>query len=105
MGVTGFQQAPRSGAIEAETPDILIPALAKLRECRDSIDVLRLCDEWPDMLVPHLAWAASRRRSTPGWVVGLLVRYCGDLFLERSLGRFRLRQLKGRSAHQILSGL
>jgi hypothetical protein len=106
MGIIGMQRPPRTGVVETDTPDILIPALARLRECQDSIDVLRLCDQLPDGLIPHLAWASSRRRTTPSWVIALLVKYCGDVFLERSLGQLRLRQLKLRCpATQALSGL
>jgi hypothetical protein len=40
----------------------------------------------------------GRRRAgkTRQLAVRLLMKYCGDLFLERSLGRYRLRQLKTR---------
>jgi len=47
-------------------------------------------------VLPHLTWAASRRRDIPAGAIRVLIKCCGDLFLERSLGRQRLRQLKAR---------
>jgi len=95
--VVKLQFAPRTAATEGETPDVLVPALARLRACgSDSIDVLRLADELPDIVLPHLAWAASRRRDIPPVAVRVLMKCCGDLFLERCLGGQRLRQLKAR---------
>lgn len=78
-------------------PDVLAPAIARLRSYGgDSIDVLQLVDELPDIVLPHLAWAASRRRDIAPVAVRVLIKCCGDLFLERCLGRQRLRQLKAR---------
>lgn len=104
--VIKLQFAPRTAPVESDMPDVLVAALSKLRQCRDSIDVLRLTDELPDMILPHLAWAASRRPDIPPRFVRALVKCCGDLFLERCLGRHRLRQLKMRySDREVLSGL
>jgi len=95
--VVRLQSAPRTATTEGETPDVLVPALARLRACgSDPIDVLRLADELPDMVLPCLTWAASRRRDIPPTAVRVLIKCCGDLFLERCLGRKRLRQLKAR---------
>ena|ERR1700733_2800606 len=101
-----IQFAPRTGSVETDTPDVLVPALARLQRCKDRIDIYRICEELPDQVLPHLAWAASRRQTTPSFAVRTLMKCCGDLFLERSLGSHRLRQLKTRyPATEVLSGL
>lgn len=97
--IVKLQFSPRSAAVEVETPDILVPALAKLSICRDAIDVLRLTDELPDVLLPHLTWAASRKQYVPARVVRVLMKCCGELMLSRALGQHRLRQLKTRFPH------
>ncbi|MGY3487830.1 hypothetical protein ACVW1C_005713 [Bradyrhizobium sp. USDA 4011] len=56
--------------------------------------MLRLTDALPDVLLPHLAWAASRRQDVPARHVQVLVKCCGEPVLERALGRARLKQLK-----------
>ena len=98
--VVKLQFAPRTAAAEIETPDVLVPALARLRACgSDAIDVLRLVDELPDIVLPHITWAASRRSDIPARAIQVLMKCCGDMGLERSLGRHRLRQLKARYGH------
>ncbi|MGY3618410.1 hypothetical protein ACVJGD_004606 [Bradyrhizobium sp. USDA 10063] len=87
---------PRGAPIETDTPDVLVYALARLRKCKDAIDVLRLTDELPDVILPYLTWAASRRQDIPARVVRILMKCCGELFLERALGLYRLRVLKSR---------
>ncbi|MEK9282823.1 hypothetical protein MTR72_24865 [Bradyrhizobium sp. ISRA442] len=94
--VIKLQFAPRSAAVDTEMPDVLALALAKLKVCRDAIDVLQLTEALPDKLLPYLAWAASRRQDVPARYVKVLVKCCGELLLERALGRARLRQLKQR---------
>jgi hypothetical protein len=94
--VVKLQFAPRTAAAEFDTPDVLVPALARLQRCKDSIDVLRLSDELPDIVLPHLIWAASRKAGTQPRFVQILMKCCGELHLERCLGRHRLRQLKAR---------
>lgn len=97
MGVGKLQFSPRTAAIEADTPDVLAHALAKLRQCGDdAINVLRLTDELPEIVLPYLAWAASRRQDIPARSVRIVMKCCGELLLERALGRHRLRQLKTR---------
>jgi hypothetical protein len=103
--VVKLQFAPRTAAAEPDIPDVLVPALLKLQRCSDMIDVLRLVDELPDIVLPHLTWAASRRSCVPERFVKVLVKCCGELHLERCLGRHRLRQLKARFPTEILSGL
>lgn len=88
-----IQYAPRQGATYEPSLDILVPALAKLRECRDSIDTFVLIDSLPDMILPALAWAASRKTFIPSVAVQAVVTYCGPLFLERCLGKKRAREL------------
>jgi hypothetical protein len=91
--VERIQYAPRQGATYEPPLDILAPALAKLRECQTSIDALVLIDSLPDMILPGLAYAASRRQHIPRDAVQAVVTYCGPLFLERCLGRSRSREL------------
>ncbi|MDH2406808.1 hypothetical protein QCM77_44315, partial [Bradyrhizobium sp. SSUT18] len=50
-------------------------------------------DSLPDMILPGLAYAASRRQHIPRDAVQAVVTYCGPLFLERCLGRVRSREL------------
>jgi hypothetical protein len=49
----------------------------------DAINVLQLIDELPDMVLPYLTRAASRRSDIPARAVRNLMRCWGDLFLER----------------------
>lgn len=101
-----IQYAPRQGATYEPSLDILVPALAGLRECRDSLDVLVLIDTLPDMILPGLAWAASRKTFIPAVAVQAVVTYCGPLFLERCLGKKRSRELLKRYPKRAaLSGL
>jgi hypothetical protein len=77
-----------------------------VRACgSDAINVLRLTDELPDIVLPYLTWAASRRPDIPARAVRILMKCCGDLFLERCLGTHRLRQLKARYPAENLSAL
>ncbi|MDA9523056.1 hypothetical protein XI06_22940 [Bradyrhizobium sp. CCBAU 11434] len=96
MGVVKLQFSPRTAPSEADVPDVLVPALAALRDCSTSLDILQLIDMLPDRLLPYLAWAASRRRYIPHRNIQVLIKCCGDVMLERALGRHRLRQLKTR---------
>ncbi len=91
--VVRLHSAPRTGALEADVPDVLVSALVRLRECRDSIAALVLADQLPEQMLPALAWAASRKPFIPRIAVQTLVRYCGPLFLERSLGKSNAREL------------
>ena len=95
--VVKLQYAPRTAAAEIDTPDVLVPALTRLRACgSDSIAVLQLTDELPDFVLPFLAWAASRRSDIAPRAIKILMKCAGELMLERALGRGRLRQLKTR---------
>lgn len=95
--VVKLQFAPRTAAVEADTPDVLAHALAKLRQCGgDAINVLRLMDELPEVVLPFLAWAASRRQDIPARAIRVVMKCCGEPMLERALGLQRLRQLKQR---------
>ena len=106
MQDTRIHYAPRSAALNEEPPDILIPALAKLRTCHTAFDVVVFVETLPDGLLPALTWAASRKRFIPHVAVKSLVKYCGQPFLERSLGRARARELISRYAGgEVLSGL
>lgn len=101
-----IQYAPRQGAAYEPSLDILVPALARLRECRDWLDALVLIDSLPDMILPGLAYVASRRQHIPRDAVQAVVTYCGPLFLERCLGRSRSRELLKRyQKRAALSGL
>ncbi|SFN80682.1 hypothetical protein SAMN05216573_12249 [Bradyrhizobium sp. Rc3b] len=57
--------APRQGATYEPSLDILVPALTRLRDCRNSIDTLVLLDSLPNMILPGLAYVASRRQYVP----------------------------------------
>ena len=74
------RQKPRSAARYEEPSDILIPALAKLRQCKDSMDVLIYIDTLPEIVLPALAWAASRKTYIPSIATKTLVQYCGAFF-------------------------
>lgn len=101
-----IQYAPRQGATYEPSLDILVPALAKLRECTTSLDALVLIDSLPDLILPGLAYVASRRQHIPRDAVQAVVTYCGPLFLERCLGKNRSRELLRRLPKQAaLSGL
>src|ERR1700730_11539392 len=94
--------APRSGATYEAPLDILIPALMKLRECEDSLKTLVLLDSLPDIILPALAWAASRKQYIPRIALKTLVKGCGPEFLERCLGKTRARELMTRYAEAEL---
>ena len=88
-----LHHAPRTAAVNDEPSDLLIPALAQLRGCATSLDVLILMDTLPDGIMPGLAWAASRKRHIPAFAIKALVRACGVAHLERGLGIARAREL------------
>ena len=95
--VVRLHSRPLAGAVEQDVPDVLVPALAKLRACRDSIDVLVFLEqELPDALLAALTWHASRIRDIPSRHMKVLVKCAGDQMLTRALGRARARQLKTR---------
>ncbi len=78
----------------------------KLRACNDSLQTLVLMDSLPDVILPALAWVASRKQYIPRVAVKTLVKGCGPLFLERCLGKVRARELSARYAEgEVLSGL
>lgn len=86
-------RSPRSGATFEASTDVLIPALMKLGDCRDKMDVLILTDQLPDIILPALTWMASRKTYIPHFAVGTLVKCCGPQFLGRCLDRSRSREL------------
>lgn len=88
-----IQYAPRQGVTFEPSLDVLIPALERLRACRDEMDVLVLTDQVPDIILPALAWVASQRTYIPHFAVETLVVCCGPLFLERCLGKSRSKEL------------
>ena len=95
--VVKLQYAPRTAAAETDTPDVLVPALTRLRACgEDSIGILQLTDELPDIVLPFLTWAASRRSDIPARAIKILMKCAGEPMLQRALGLHRLRQLKAR---------
>lgn len=71
------QYAPRQGVTFEPSLDVLIPALERLRACRDKMDVLVLTDQVPDIILPALAWVASRKTYIPHFAVETLVKCCG----------------------------
>ncbi|MFS8081901.1 MAG: hypothetical protein ACMG51_00505 [Ginsengibacter sp.] len=106
--VVSLHSKPRTGAVEVDMPDVLSVALVRLRQCRaDTLDVLVLADQLPEMILPALAWAASRKPFIARVSVQTLVKYCGPHFLERCLGKSNARELalKYRNAPQVVSGL
>src|SRR5260370_40361711 len=106
QGVPRIHCRPREAATYEAPLDLLIPALMKLRCCNDSLEALVLLDSLPDIILPSLAWAASRKQYIPRVAVKTLVKGCGALFLERCLGKTRARQLTARYAEaEVLSGL
>ena len=61
--------------VESNTPDVLVAALSKLRQCRDSIGVLRLTDEPPEMIFPisYGGFAQARHTATLHWTAGYVL--------------------------------
>lgn len=98
---------PREGASFEAPLDILMPALGELRKCDDSLKTLVLLDSLPDIILPALAFVASRKTYIPHIAVKTLVKGCGQAFLERTLGSSQARALWQRYAEQqeVLSGL
>jgi hypothetical protein len=106
QGLPRIHYTPRTSASYEAPLDILIPALMKLRMCDDSLKTLVLLDSLPDILLPALAWAASRKQYIPRVAVKTLVKGCGAEFLERCLGKMRARELMARYVEgETLSGL
>lgn len=106
QGLPCIQYAPRAGATYEAPTDVLVPCLVKLRECRDSMDVLVLIDSLPDLILPAIASAAAERHYIPYFAVQAVVTYCGADFLERCLGKRRARELLTRYPKRAaLSGL
>lgn len=98
QGLPRIQYAPRQGASYEPPLDILIPALMKLRACKDGLDVLILIESLPDLILPALALAASQKTYIPPIAPITLVKYCGPEFLGRCLGRKRAMALLARYA-------
>jgi hypothetical protein len=98
QGVPRIHYRPREGASYEAPLDILIPALMKLRTCNDSLKALVLVDSLPDIILPALAYAASQKAYVPPVAVKTVVKYCGPVFLTRTLGRERARNLQARYA-------
>lgn len=96
QGLPRIQYAPRQGAQYEAPLDILIPALAKLRQCTDDLQTFVLLDTLPDIILPALALAASQKTYIPEVAVRSVVKYCGPEFLERCLGKSRARVLDAR---------
>lgn len=99
QGIPRIHYQPRESATFEAPLDILIPALMKLRECNDSLKALVLVDSLPDIILPALAYAASRKNYVPPIAVRTLVKACGPDFLARTLGRERARNLQARYVH------
>jgi hypothetical protein len=96
MEDTRIHFAPRSAALNEEPPDVLVPALTKLRACTTPFDVLLLIETLPDAILPALTWAASRKGFIPHVAVKTLVKACGQAFLQGQLGKFRAHELMAR---------
>ena len=106
QGLPRIQYAPRSGATYEAPTDVLVPALMRLRDCKDPLDVIVLLDSLPDLIVPGLAYVASQKRYIPSFAVQAVVTYCGPEFLERCLDKPRARELLRRYPKRAaLSGL
>jgi hypothetical protein len=98
QGIDRVHYRPRHGATYEAPLDVLIPALMKLRECNDSLKALVLLDSLPEILLPALAYAASRKTYIPAIAVKTTIKYCGPAFLERALGKSQARNLQTRYA-------
>jgi hypothetical protein len=98
QGMPRIHYQPREAATYEAPLDILIPALMKMRQCDDSLKALVLADSLPDIILPALALAASQKTYIPPVAVKTLVKYCGQDFLARTLGRERARNLQARYA-------
>jgi hypothetical protein len=96
QGVPRIHYTPREGASYEAPLDVLIPALMRLRECNDSLKTLVLLDSLPDLILPALAFAASRKAYIPAIAVKTTIKYCGPAFLERALGKSQARNLQAR---------
>lgn len=94
---TRLHYTPRTAPQEVDAPDLLVPALERLRVCKGSIDALILADQLPESLLPSLAWHASARRALfePS-AIRAIVKYCGKDFLRRTIGTRKTIQLWGR---------
>jgi hypothetical protein len=106
QGLPRIHYRPREGATFEAPLDVLIPALMKMRECDDSLKALVLVDSLPDIILPALAYAASQKRYIPAVAVRTVVKACGPVFLTRTLGGARAKNLQARYAErEVLSGL
>lgn len=106
QGLPRIHYQPRGAATYEAPLDILVPAMMKLRECDDSLKALVLIDSLPDLILPALAFAASRKNWIPQIAVKTIVKACGPDFLARTLGAERARCLRARYAERdVLSGL
>ncbi len=106
QGMPRIHYQPREAATYEAPLDILVPALMKLRKCTDSFKALVLLDSLPDLILPGLAYAASKKQYIPAVAVQTLVKACGPDFLKRTLGAARARSLQARYAErrEVLSG-
>ena len=105
QGLPQIHYRPRQGATYEPSLDVLVPALSRLRACHDSLKTLVLLDSLPDLIIPALAFAASQKTYIPAVAVKTIIKYCGPIFLERTLGGVKARMLQARYKHEALSGL
>jgi hypothetical protein len=98
QGLPRIHYHPREGATYEAKLDVLIPAMMRLRNCTDSLKTLVLLDSLPEILLPALALAASRKTYIPAIAVKTTIKYCGPAFLERALGKSQARNLQTRYA-------
>jgi len=96
QGIERVHYHPREGATYEAPLDILLPALMRLRTCNDSLKALVLVDSLPDIILPALAFVASQKTYVPPIAVKTLVKARGPVFLARTLGRERARNLQTR---------
>ncbi len=104
-GLPRIHYQPRSGASYEAPIDLLVPALMRMRNCKDSLQMLVLLDMLPEMLLPALALTASQK-NYPAVAVRTILKYCGPVYLDRTLGKERARNLRARYAdREVISGL
>ena len=88
----------RAGQLTAETPLALIPAIAWLRDAKNSVQAMAIALRVPEDLWPALAYHASRRHFVPPVAIKTLIELIGREKLQRAIGHKFARPLMKRFA-------
>jgi hypothetical protein len=86
MTATLYARPPRSGAIDADVPLSVVPALAALARCHSGVDAMSTFMQIPDVLLPMVTYHAACRSQIKPSVMRSLIQLTGQRRLNANLG-------------------